>query len=735
MRARVLEGVALVAVLAAALASSIREITTPDAYFHVAAGRWMAEHDAVPRTDVWLASGRDRKLVDVEWLFQRWAAHAHDKQGPAGLVALQAVLAVAATALAHAVARQVAGECGSAATFAALGFVVCAAGRFNPTPDAVSLVLAGACLLVLEAREARPRLVLALPVLAALWGNLHGAFAPLAAGLTLAYGLGDLLKRRPAQARRLLLLFPVVALAPALGPYGLDQLAYPYRALLGHGPDLALMAEQIVEFRSPLFHPYGSTTFEARAFQAGAVLALAGLAVAVGRRRLEPGRAAAVVAVLLLGAQFTRAIGLFALVAMPLAGVEIVGLAIEKWRRASLAGPALAAAGGLVLAVLAGTGVRWRDSLEAVRPLRAGFADATHPGKAVEWALANGVEGPVWTDFSSGHYTIFAAHPRLRPEICGHVDLYEREKLRLYADALVGRASIADLAGPRDPPHRAFIVDHRRLAGSALLANLLASPDYGLAYADEAGAVFVRGRPDRDPVALLGAASFTSDAPEVEARERIAAATFLLEAGAPPEAARAHAERAAALEPGFAPVEVVLGKVAQAEGDLDAAKAHFRRALADAPRAAEVRAALGQIHLRLGELGRAEEELRAAVEIEPRNDFYRELLRAFYLTAGDEAKASALAAPPLADPAARRARASGLVSLGVRREREGRSADAERLYREAIALAPDLALAHYDLGLLLRDTGRKDDARRSLERAAALAPDDPDIRKALEGLR
>ena len=53
----------------------------------------------------------------------------------------------------------------------------------------------------------------------------------------------------------------------------------------------------------------------------------------------------------------------------------------------------------------------------------------------------------------------------------------------------------------------------------------------------------------------------------------------------------------------------------------------------------------------------------------------------------------------------------------------GRLADAEASYRQAIALKPDFAEAHYNLGNALKDLGRLEDAEASYRQAIALKPD------------
>ena len=53
----------------------------------------------------------------------------------------------------------------------------------------------------------------------------------------------------------------------------------------------------------------------------------------------------------------------------------------------------------------------------------------------------------------------------------------------------------------------------------------------------------------------------------------------------------------------------------------------------------------------------------------------------------------------------------------------GRLDEAEASYKQAIALKPDFAEAHSNLGITLKDLGRPDEAEASYKQAIALKPD------------
>jgi len=66
------------------------------------------------------------------------------------------------------------------------------------------------------------------------------------------------------------------------------------------------------------------------------------------------------------------------------------------------------------------------------------------------------------------------------------------------------------------------------------------------------------------------------------------------------------------------------------------------------------------------------------------------------------------------------------VNLGCLEHEAGRLAEAERHYRAALALRPDDATAAFDLGVVLEDLGRLEEARAAYERALAADPGSAD---------
>jgi tetratricopeptide (TPR) repeat protein len=88
-------------------------------------------------------------------------------------------------------------------------------------------------------------------------------------------------------------------------------------------------------------------------------------------------------------------------------------------------------------------------------------------------------------------------------------------------------------------------------------------------------------------------------------------------------------------------------------------------------------------------------------------------------TAAANAAAAVVPEKPI-DPEAQRAFDSARSAL-----RAGRTADAERGFRDVAARYPDLGGAHANLGLIMRNAGKHDESIAALERAVKASPRQP----------
>lgn len=158
----------------------------PDTYWHIATGRWVIEHRAVPTMDPfsWWGVENHRAWVPMEWLYGILAALV-DKAGWAATFGFTALLAAIAAGVVYVLVR--ARGLSRPWALAVVALYAVGTGVFwVARPQALTFVLLPLLMLLLEKRR------YLLGLLVVLVGvNVHGAIWPLYVGLWMLYVIRD----------------------------------------------------------------------------------------------------------------------------------------------------------------------------------------------------------------------------------------------------------------------------------------------------------------------------------------------------------------------------------------------------------------------------------------------------------------------------------------------------------------------------------------------------------------
>lgn len=167
-------------------------------------------------------------------------------------------------------------------------------------------------------------------------------------------------------------------------------------------------------------------------------------------------------------------------------------------------------------------------------------------------------------------------------------------------------------------------------------------------------------------------------------------------------------------------------------GRLREAGALYQQILAEAPDHAPSLHLLGVVALQIGQTQLAVNLIQAATEHDPTVPAYRnDLGEALRLLGDAEGAAACFEALIALKPD----HAGAHVNLGIVRQHQGRLADALALYERAVQLKPAMAEAWTDLGALLLQLQRMDEAEKALATAFRLAPKDAAAQLNLGNLR
>ncbi|HEY0282273.1 MAG TPA: hypothetical protein VGC27_06595 [Rhizomicrobium sp.] len=398
-------------VLGAALAAFAVVLFTPavfndgDTYWHIAAGRWMLDNQAVLRIDPFSFTFAGHPWQTHEWLAEIVMALAYVGAGWSGVALLfGAAAALTAGLLAHHLSRRLGGL---ALIVTLLLSLACVAGSLLARPHLLALpllVLWTAGLLGAREEERAPSWKL-LPLMA-LWANLHSSFL-IGLVLILPLALEAVQEKAHKHAARSWGVFAALALLAALAtPHGIFGLLFPFKLMAM--PSLQLIGE------------WAPTDF--RIFQPLALAGAAALYVLLSRgATVKPLRLLILLGLLYLALIHVRHHMLIGIVgALILA--EPLGRALQS--------PPIDAkprhgAAALLFAVLLGA----LSALRLVLPLERGDGPTT-PATALAQVLASLQHSPVLNDYAFGGYLIFND---VRPFIDSRAELYGEKFLARYA--------------------------------------------------------------------------------------------------------------------------------------------------------------------------------------------------------------------------------------------------------------------------------------------------------------
>jgi len=207
-------GAALFVLIAIA---AIAPIHSYDFFWHLATGRWIAEHHALPTTDPFALASAKSPWINGEWLWQLGAYAVHAIGGDRGISIAQALFVAAIFLIGFLFAARD-HDLGVALFAAAIAFAG-ASDRLGVRPAAAAALLIAIAVGLLGSKLAVPRLAIVYALVTIVWINTHPSalIGPLLAAATLLVDW----RRWPV----------VVASAAALlvNPFGWNALVAPLR--------------------------------------------------------------------------------------------------------------------------------------------------------------------------------------------------------------------------------------------------------------------------------------------------------------------------------------------------------------------------------------------------------------------------------------------------------------------------------------------------------------------------
>jgi len=453
-----------------ALGALIANLPSVDLAYQLRAGAGILDTAVIPTTDTWTYTVAGQPWHDQQWFAQVVLAGVFRIGGWTGLVVLRAILVAAIFGcLALAIRRRNPGLGQRTIALLCLAAFAVSAVALGLRPQLLGLALFALTLLLLALRLDHPRWAWAIPIVAAVWANVHGSFiiAPLVCGLAWLEDLHDRASRRHAMLAVALAAGAATLLNPSL------LAVWTYAADLASN---ATLAERVTEWQP--------TTLR----DGQGVLFWASVAAVVALLARSPVRASWPALAWLLVFGYLGAVAVRGLAWWPLAAAFMMAALLPaeappaRTRRPMALNAGLASA--IVVAMVALLPV-WRPTDPGLRAPEGVVGNA--PGGITNElrALAR-ADDRLWAPQPWGSWFEFAL-PNLPVAVDSRVELYPAAFWRDYDAVAFGTA--AELA-PLDRYGVTIVVAARE--ETPLDEALASAAGWKLNYRDADGAIWVR---------------------------------------------------------------------------------------------------------------------------------------------------------------------------------------------------------------------------------------------------
>jgi hypothetical protein len=486
-----IERLALWVLFSLLFAMAVRVPLDTDTWWHLRSGKMILDEREIPKTDAFSYTKGGADWIDHGWLAQIVLYGAYQltggdgDPGDSGAIGLSLFTATLATAGMALVYRMCAGNVYSRMFVLVIG-AAAAAVFWTARPQMFSFLFSALVLYLLYLyKYKRVDRLWFIPVLMALWVNLHAGFA---IGFIYLLGflggevIGNLLNPSDEYAvswrrlRKVGLATLVGIAALSLNPYGPQMVLYPFRTAGIQTLNLFIQEWRSPDFKTPQTWPF--------------LILLAGVIVLGSRiqRRIAWSDLILVAGTALLALWAARNIAVFAVAATPALSRQVdAWLAERGWRitpSGQAAGRMLALNWVLLVLVLVGVLAKIGATLssETVRESQAEFL----PVKVAEYLRTEAPPGPMLNSYNWGGYFIFAV-PEMPVFVDGRTDLYDDRFLKDYFRAILGAK---EWRKPLDKYDIRLVVIEKESALATLLRER--PSEWRIAYEDKQAVVFER---------------------------------------------------------------------------------------------------------------------------------------------------------------------------------------------------------------------------------------------------
>jgi hypothetical protein len=456
----------------AILCLRIASVSDPDVWWHLRAGEWIVQHGAVPHTDPFSSFGAGKPWAAYSWLYELLIFQLFQRLGLVGIVAYTTGMAVAVTVFLHRLIRRLQADF----TFAVLLTAVACSSMTRldaPRPWWFTILFFVMELdLLMQARKTgKIRGLFWLPVIFALWANLHIQFIEGLVVLAIALAESVLARRWTVIQTRMRAgwmcgMFFACILAAMVNPYGwrIYRVAYDLAAQSG-------VMNKVGELAAMPFRSLDDWLL--------LLLLVAAVAVLARVRRVALFEILLLAFAVVVTFRSQRDLWVGVIAASAILAAELTGDDKNRFQLTAYAGPFVAVTTALIVSL----GILFLH----VNNARLGTDLARGmPVRAVEVVKEKGWSGPLYNDYTWGGYLIWAL--RMPVGIDGRTNVHGDERIYRWDDTWNGRP---EWASDPDLQKAGLVIGPVKASLTQLLRM---DPRFELAYEDKLAAVFVARR-------------------------------------------------------------------------------------------------------------------------------------------------------------------------------------------------------------------------------------------------
>ncbi len=402
---------------------TMRPIADPDYWWHLKTGQFILDTHAIPHTDPFSYTKAGYPWITHEWLTEILMYSIYKYLGAGILILIFSAIITSGFLLAYFRAEKESRP--YVAGFALFLGAISTAPTWGVRPQMISLLLTSLFLFLLDryTQELKIKYLIPIPIIMAVWVNLHAGFF-LGLAIIAIYIIGGLIeilltefsirdkeKIVPPSFRTIITLCVVLGISAAatlLNPNGFHIILYPFTTLTSQS-----MQQLIQEWLSPDFHQLEWQPF------AWLILALIAAGM-LGRKAISAPKILLTIVLGYAALRSMRNIPLFAVAVIPILAEQVSSI-IKIVKTQKVPGNLIQIGFYIVIAGFCFlTGYRYFQVIPEQTKIQA----QRFPENAVTWLENNHPEGRIFNTYGWGGYLIWKLYPEYPVYIDGRADVY-----------------------------------------------------------------------------------------------------------------------------------------------------------------------------------------------------------------------------------------------------------------------------------------------------------------------